>query len=391
MKCKFCGGSDFINLNNVVALNYVNSTLPIKAVPVSIKVDVCTSCGLGVNHTPLSREEYNQIYNNFFYFAYYFDDVFKKYFYIDDISFFVKHIPNIDSKVVELGCHDGHLLYMIQEYQKQHGNGNFTNLMGIEPSPNADIGIAHGLHIEKAYFKPDYFKDNEKVDVFISRCFFEHLEEPFEMFKAMLDSLSDNGKIIMKVPNFTGYELTHLYYYSWPFLEKMAARYNAKIIDCLIKYQEIWNAEEITVVISHKDAEYPEIKCPFDIEYTVKHEKQHILEDKKLFSMDCIEMEKFMRDKENVYFLGTSIHAPYYLTVLNKMKVKTNIIPVDILQNRKGYELPYCNNPVILLSDLKGKNIDAMVINGHNKEDIFAKLNTYNINVENIFYTKFLI
>ena len=77
MKCKFCGGSDFINLNNVVALNYVNSTLPIKAVPVGIKVDVCISCGLGVNHTPLSREEYKQIYDNLFYLAYYFDDVFK--------------------------------------------------------------------------------------------------------------------------------------------------------------------------------------------------------------------------------------------------------------------------------------------------------------------------
>ena len=122
---------------------------------------------------------------------------------------------------------------------------------GPGEASNADIGIAHGLHIEKAYFKPDYFKDNEKVDVFISRCFFEHLEEPFEMFKAMLDSLSDNGKIIMKVPNFTGYELTHLYYYSWPFLEKMAARYNAKIIDCLIKYQEIWNIQWFKNFHSH--------------------------------------------------------------------------------------------------------------------------------------------
>lgn len=391
MKCKFCGGSDFINLNNVVALNYVNLTLPIKAVPVSIKVDVCTSCGLGVNHTPLSREEYNQIYNNFFYFAYYFDDVFKKYFYIDDISFFVKHIPNIDSKVVELGCHDGHLLYILQEYQKQNGKLLFSNLMGIEPSPNADIGIAHGLHIEKAYFKPGYFKDNDKVDVFISRCFFEHLEEPFEMFKAMLDSLNENGKIIIKVPNFTGYDLTHLYFYSWPFLENMAKKYNAKIIDCLIKYQEIWNAEEITVVFSHADASYDEIKCTFSIEDAIAHEKKHILEDKKTFAMDCLEMEKFMRNKQNVYFFGTSSHTPYYLTVLNKMKVKTNIIPVDILPVRKGYELPFCNNATILLESLQNSHLEAMVINGCNKDDILEKLKKYNINVKDIFCTKFLI
>lgn len=388
-KCPFCGCEEYSDVRTVNVYNYILCNLPIKEERVPMKIYTCKDCGLGIFHDHLSDEELENIYKNYFYLYYYFDNPEASWHKDFDVPFIAKHIKSEDSKIVELGCHDGFLMDLLQKYASSQGK-IYKNLLGIDPSPNADIGIAHGLKIEKNFFKENYFPENEKIDVFYSSHFFEHLKDPFTLFKNMLSQLNENGKIIIIVPNFTGYDITHYYYYSWPFFEKMAEKYGAKIIDAKITYSTFKYVEELKIVFSKKDAEYEEVKCPFDMHYVLEHEKE--MQDKLVFDMlsGFQFIRKFVENKDVVYWYGTaSYYLISYCEFLSKIKLKYNIIPVDDKEERQGFKIPHCSAPVELLQNFSNQVLDSMIISEKDKEMVMPLLSKYNIKVNNILYSKY--
>lgn len=388
-QCPFCGSEEYIDIRKINVYNYILCNLPVKEDPVQMKIYTCKQCGLGIYHDHLSDDELENIYKNYFYPFHYFDNPDVSWYKDFDVEFISQHVKSEESKVVELGCHDGFFIDLLQKYALSCGK-QYKNIMGIEPSPNADIGISHGLKIEKNFFTENYFPDNEKVDLFYSSHFFEHIKDPFSLFKNMLSQINDDGKIIIIVPNFSGYDITHYYYYSWPFFEKMAKKYGAKVIDAKITYSSLRHVEELKIVFSKKDSEYDEIKCPFDMNYVITHEKE--MQDKLVSDfLDGFKLIKnFVENKEVVYWYGT---ANYYLIsycgLLSKMRVKYDIVPVDNELVRQGFKIPNCSTPVKLLSNLSNHVLDSMIISEMDKEIVMPLLLEYNIKVKNIFYSKF--
>ena len=387
--CPFCGSDEYSDIRKVNVYNYILCNLPVKEEPVQMKIYTCKHCGLGIYHDYLSDDELENIYKHYFYPFHYFDNPDISWYNDFDVDFISKHIQTEDSKIVELGCHDGFFMDLLQKHASLQGK-HYKNLLGIEPSPNADIGIAHGLKIEKKFFKEHYFPDNEKVDLFYSSHVFEHIKDSFTLFNNMLSQLNKNGKIIIIVPNFSGYDITHYYYYSWPFFEKMAEKYGAKIIDAKITYSSLRQIEELKIVFSKKNAEYDEVKCPFDMHFIIKHEKE--MQDKLVSEfLDGFQLiKKFVENKEVVYWYGT---ASYYLVsycgLLSKRKVKYNIIPVDNEQNRQGFKIPNCSTPVELLQNFSNQVLDNMIISEMDREIVMSLLKKYNIKINNILYSKF--
>lgn len=393
--CPFCGSEEYIDIRKVNVYNYILCNLPMNPNLVRMKIYTCKNCGLGIYHDHLKEEELELIYKNYFYMFRYFDNPELEYFKDFDIPFIAKHINKFDSKIVELGCHDGFIMDMLQKYavshvlSETHGK-KYINLMGIEPSPNALIGIQHGLHIEQKFFTNNYFLPTDKVDLFYSSHVFEHIKDPFSLFESMVSQLNDDGKIIIIVPNFSGYDITHYYYYSWPFFEIMAKKYGTKVIDAKISYSKVRHVEELKIVFSKIDAPYNEIKCPFDIEYTLQHEKE--MQDKLVeeFLDEYHNIKIFVENKDKVYWYGT---ASYYLVsycgLLAHMNVNYYIIPVDNVVERKNYIIPNCSSPVELLENLSNKTLDNMIICKSDKDFVLPLLDKYNIKVINMFFSKF--
>lgn len=99
---------------------------------------------------------------------------------------FQKHIKSSDI-VLDFGCGGGFLLNNLIAKQK----------IGVEVNQFAR-SHAKSLGIE-CYESLDFITDNS-IDVIISNHVFEHIENPFYYFKALLEKLKVGGKIIVYVP-----------------------------------------------------------------------------------------------------------------------------------------------------------------------------------------------
>jgi SAM-dependent methyltransferase len=108
--------------------------------------------------------------------------------------------------LLEIGCSDGYILSQLKER-------GFSNIFGIEPGPLAKRGIERGLPIKQAFYDEDLVK-GQKFDGIYLMHVFEHLMRPDLILKSFNNILSDSGKIILEVPNFTGIEHEYLYYFT---------------------------------------------------------------------------------------------------------------------------------------------------------------------------------
>lgn len=380
MICKFCGESDFILLNDFYMKKNTTSDLSLDE-EIRVKVEVCKNCGLGVNSTPMSKEELENYYKHYSSSISYFDNSTPSFFQdsILNLDIYKKYLTNCNSKIVEIGCNDGYFIDIIQKKAKTDWGGDclFTNFMGIEPSEEAEIGIKHGLNIKKDYFRAGYFKD--KVDVFILRQVFEHLENPFDMFNNMVEQLSDDGYIILETPNLDVFCTIHLNYFSWPFYEKMAHKYGMKIIDCKIT-RPLDSYSNICVVFAKQQNKACEIKCNYTITDVIEERKKDIILRMEEYYENTKKIKKFLKDKRRVYWWGSGGDSISYLNTVQNLKINNcEIIPVNLMPKRKGYQLPACSRPTCLPQDIQNTNIEGSVIATILIDDVLNAMKKYNI------------
>ncbi len=119
---------------------------------------------------------------------------------------YASHLERIANKVVsrfdksscilEVGCGDGTLLGFLSER-------GFRNLEGIDPSPQAELGLSKLIEISMGYFPRDLpaKHSNKKYDLIICRHVLEHIETPHEFVSAMCDHLAESGQIWIEVPD----------------------------------------------------------------------------------------------------------------------------------------------------------------------------------------------
>lgn len=96
---------------------------------------------------------------------------------------------NRKSRIVDIGCGTGFLLYFLKE-------AGFENVLGIEPNLDKDLKYPNGLIIRKA----QVHDLDEEQDLFMFHHSFEHLPDPIETLATVHRLLPVGGGCMIRVP-----------------------------------------------------------------------------------------------------------------------------------------------------------------------------------------------
>ena len=136
-----------------------------------------------------------------------------------------------ESKILEIGCHDGYLLNKFEE------NGH--SVLGIEPSPMASIAKEkYKLDVIQDFFTRESCED-EDFNFIIMRHVLEHVPDPYEFLLDSFSKLKVGGKMYVEVPNslwslensfFPEFHIDHISYFTIGSLQKIISMLpNSKI------------------------------------------------------------------------------------------------------------------------------------------------------------------
>ena len=96
---------------------------------------------------------------------------------------------NKDSAILDIGCGKGELLLRMY-------NDGFRNLTGVDPYLAADIDYKCGVKI----FRKQVEEMSGSFELVMMHHAFEHMENPLELLKTVNTLLSENGKVIIRIP-----------------------------------------------------------------------------------------------------------------------------------------------------------------------------------------------
>jgi len=94
-----------------------------------------------------------------------------------------------NSRIVDVGCGTGLLLYFLKE-------AGFENVLGIEPNIENDMKYSNDLIIRKA----QVHEMNEEQDLFMFHHSFEHLPNPIETLETVYRLLPSGGMCLIRIP-----------------------------------------------------------------------------------------------------------------------------------------------------------------------------------------------
>lgn len=103
-----------------------------------------------------------------------------------------------DTRVLDVGCGAGLLLYALREL-------GFTNLLGIDPFNPDTVRYPNGLVIEPR----DIFAEQGEWDIIMFHHSFEHLSEQQATLQQAHHLLSEQGTVLLRVPTVSSYAWQH--------------------------------------------------------------------------------------------------------------------------------------------------------------------------------------
>ncbi|MDP3396786.1 MAG: methyltransferase domain-containing protein [Methanoregula sp.] len=349
MDCPYCGNKE--------TLLYFKSRLPgilsacpkkklseVKAFPIEVRL--CTSCGLGFNATPLDGNELKDIYENYLYLSPAHNvgqSIYK------DMAEFIRHYCSVEDAIVEIGCSEGFLL-------KELNLAGFKRLTGIEPGPQADVARAAGLSIIKEYFEESTVKPGS-VDVFLLTHVFEHFNDPFSMLDSMKKGLSGRGRIIIIVPNFSGYHHQHLFYYNKFFFQRLCNDKELEIVEMVSTGSEL---RCVFAVPSKEDKREKSVKT-FSVEDVISRARSIQTE----FTGKVKKMEDLLaaHNGKTIFWWGAGSASTIILNQISENLLEnTNLIVVDSDRSKKGYFIPGTDLEVRSPDDLHGSEPELVII-----------------------------
>lgn len=193
--CPVCG---FRSAEVIHTQHFAESS--ISNLPSHYNVVCCVICGMVYSDMESSQEQFDSYYAKYASYAKtsssVFDDANNESIaaFIDCLN--VKH----DATILDIGCGSGTLFYSL----KEHG---YTNLRGIEPSQSCcDIVRAKGFACNAGSIASPYFKTNailheNKCDLIILSSALEHIYNVELAIENILSMLSENGKLVIEVPD----------------------------------------------------------------------------------------------------------------------------------------------------------------------------------------------
>ncbi len=346
MKCPYCGSSattEFFRaeMPNILTACPTEMLARVKHHPFSARL--CGECLLGFNSSRLSDEELNAIYDDYLYISPGRGIGQSKY---EGMIKTLERTFSLDQKLVEVGCSEGYLLHHL----KQAG---YRDLTGFEPGPQAAEAEALELQIVRSYFEASCLPDGS-VDGFYLMHVFEHFSDPFAVLRAMKQALSPGGSIVIEVPNLDGFHHQHLYFYSAPFMRRLAHEQDLKIVDI-----ETDSPLILRIVLAHKSDSRIEAEVDFEDVAALALRRQAV------FQTSLTRLERIIEEYKGrtVLWWGTGSQAVLLLNQLDPTRLAAVSLEVTDGDERKwGYSLPCLNLPVKTYRPLSGEKVDCVVI-----------------------------
>lgn len=143
-------------------------------------------------------------------------------------------------RLLDYGCGTGHLI----SYAQSKG----WNVTGIEPDPNARKIAANSISKDRLFNSIDELED-EKFNVITLFHVLEHIHDLNQTVSKILESLSDQGILIIAVPNHKSYDADkykadwaaydlprHLYHFDSNSISKLSQKNGLKVVAQLPMY-----------------------------------------------------------------------------------------------------------------------------------------------------------
>jgi len=185
LSCNICGGitESFMHLDNIPPLQnrfYETVEKAQGGAVTDVEYMYCRSCDYIMIHKELSTK-FDPAYDN--------SDTASPIMvsrYLDVVSSIKKNCPNVNEKIVEVGCGRGELLHMLKE-------SGYENLKGYDPASPENNTL-----ISQMYWSPT---EDSDVDCLIMRHTIEEIPNIKDFLKGCVKSLNVKGKVYCEITN----------------------------------------------------------------------------------------------------------------------------------------------------------------------------------------------
>jgi 2-polyprenyl-3-methyl-5-hydroxy-6-metoxy-1,4-benzoquinol methylase len=96
---------------------------------------------------------------------------------------------NYNSKILDVGCGIGNLLMQMHSW-------GYRNLTGVDPYLKEDTIYSNTVKL----YKKEIFDLQEKYDLIMLHHSFEHMDNPNVVFSKLVELLSDDGLLVIRIP-----------------------------------------------------------------------------------------------------------------------------------------------------------------------------------------------
>lgn len=98
------------------------------------------------------------------------------------------------ASILDIGCGKGALLKLLHIY-------GFKDLTGVDPFINENLSYNNGINI----YKKDIYAIDRQYDFVMIHHAFEHMPSPHKVFSQLNKIVTDNGRILIRIPIVDGY------------------------------------------------------------------------------------------------------------------------------------------------------------------------------------------
>lgn len=193
----------------------------------------------------------------------------------------------------------------------------------------------------------------------------------------MINLLNESGKIVIEIPNFSGYHHQHLFYYNVAFMNRLCSDNGLKIIN---HYED---NKILRLVLAKQDNNFYE---PVKIEFNEKHFIKRVLNSYEKFKEKVSHIRKLLnkyKDSNIVWWGAGSLSVIYLNHLLNEV-MSTSITIVDGDKNKENLFIPGANLKVNYFKILENKSVDVIVIASSYVKEIENTIKEHNIKPKKI-------
>jgi SAM-dependent methyltransferase len=244
------------------------------------------------------------------------------------------------STILEIGCGDGYFASLF---------GDFSEVVGFEPSPEGKMARDRGVNIIDRYFSLEDLKDFECFDIIVMRQVLEHIDRPVKMISEIKQKLFKGGLLYLEVPNgskslskkrFHDFYYEHVSHFTKASMVLLLEGQGFEVLSCRSDH----NNEIITVVAEYLGEERLTGQC-------LSEEYQCILR----------QIQLWIDEKKTIVGWGTAGNGSLFFSLLN---ITDDIVKyvVDSDKRKQGLFLPVTNQKVISPAELIKINPDVVIV-----------------------------